>query len=92
MVEGYAFVFHPENMLLGMIPEEKQEIRKLGKGKIEESKRQVCYNFLINLSAANCSELIYWTKHKMSPPMIQSLTTKYISSFLQDKNLRTLMF
>lgn len=96
VIQRNAFFCHLENMLLAMIVDERQHIRELGyrrilKARNQQPKGKSVRTFMppsINFGATDYSELIEWTKCKLSPPpMMESLTTENISSFLQNNTL-----
>ncbi|GBL97880.1 hypothetical protein AVEN_126996-1 [Araneus ventricosus] len=96
VIEIKAFFCHPENMFLDMVVDQRQNIRESGyrrilKARTQNQKVKTARTFKtpsINLDVTDYSELIDWTKCRLSsPPMMEGLTTQSISSVFQNKSL-----
>ncbi|CAH0558644.1 unnamed protein product [Brassicogethes aeneus] len=78
VIQRNAFFCHPENMLLAMIVDEREHIRELGYSRVLRAKTEIpkgksVRNFvtpLIHFDATDYTELIDWTKCKLSSPPI----------------------
>lgn len=97
VIERNSFFCHPENMLLTMITDERLHIRELGFRRVlkarsvennSKSAVRIFHTPTLNFEAKDYSELIDWSKCKVSPPpMMRKLTTETISTYLRNKTL-----
>ncbi|CAH0550876.1 unnamed protein product [Brassicogethes aeneus] len=82
VIQRNTFFYHPENMLLAMIVDEREYLRELGYRRVLRAKSEITKSVrtfmtpLINFEVTDYIKLIDWTKCKLSPPSIlESLTT-----------------
>lgn len=97
VIERNAFFCHPENMMLTMITDDRLHIRELGFRRVLKARSvktngksavRTFHTPTLNFEAKDYSELIDWSKCRLSPPpMMRKLTTETISTYLTNKTL-----
>lgn len=97
VIQRNGFFCHPENMMLAMIVDDIEHIRELGYRRILKARNQPLVprenlrTFKlpsINFEAQDYTELVDWTKCKLTPPpMLAKITTEHIATLLEDKAL-----
>ena len=89
VIHNNAYFFHPENLLLVMLCDERQKIRKLAVFRIifarKSTEKSILRKFEVpslNFDAKDYTELIDWKKCKISkPPLTRSMMIENLTEF-----------